>query len=242
MGENYTYMRISTQEERGKQKFTRQEKALQSFAKENKISYLLDFKEDISGKSFTNRTQWNKLERIVREGDTIFFKDITRFTREAENGYKKYMELYDRGINMVFLDNPTMSTEYIRELLDNADRQEEIVTKTVMQALVKILLLTELSRAERERTTLSKRTKDGLAARKKEAEEKGIPWRTGRKPGQLIKLTPEARADIEAYICDRRITAKQIMEKHNIRSYYTLRKYTDLIRKENEKKEIEQDD
>ena len=237
MGENYTYMRISTQEERGKQKFTRQEKALETYAKENEISYLMDFKEDISGKSFENRTQWTKLERIVREGDTIYFKDITRFTREAENGYKKYMELYDKGINMVFLDNPTMSTEYIHDLLDNANRQEELITKTIMEMMVKILLLTELCRAEKERTTLSKRTKDGLAARKKEAEEKGIPWRVGRKPGELIKLTPEVRVDIEAYIFDRRIKAKEIMEKHNIRSYYTLRKYTDLIRKEIEEKE-----
>lgn len=38
----------------------------------------------------------DKLERMVHPGDTIVFKDICRFTREAENGYSKYMEL-DKG-------------------------------------------------------------------------------------------------------------------------------------------------
>lgn len=235
MGENYTYMRISTQEERGKQKFTRQEKSLETYARKHGISYLMDFKEDVSGKLFTNRIQWNKLERIVQPGDTIFFKDISRFSREAENGYKKYMELYNKGVNMFFLDSPTMSTSYIRDLLDTAQKQE-IVTKTVLESMVKILLITELSRVEAERKSLSQRTRDGMAARKKEAEEKGIPWHAGRRSGQLIKLTPEARKDIEAYICDRRIKAKEIMKKHNIRSHYTLKKYADLIRKETEER------
>ena len=40
----YSCMRISTEEERGLQKFTRQENALQRYAKENSIEYLLEFK------------------------------------------------------------------------------------------------------------------------------------------------------------------------------------------------------
>ena len=86
----YSYMRISTDEERGLQKFTRQESALQRYAKENNIEYLLEFKEDKSGKNFTDRKQWQKLESIVQAGDTIVFKDICRFTRQAEQGYEGY--------------------------------------------------------------------------------------------------------------------------------------------------------
>ena len=47
----YSYMRISTSEERDLQKFTRQESALQRYAKENDIEYLLEFREDKSGKN-----------------------------------------------------------------------------------------------------------------------------------------------------------------------------------------------
>ena len=84
MCDAYSYMRISTSEERDLQKFTRQESALQRYAKENNIEYLLEFREDKSGKNFTERKQWQKLESMVQSGDTIVFKDICRFAREAE--------------------------------------------------------------------------------------------------------------------------------------------------------------
>ena len=48
-------MRISTKEERGKQKYTRQESALEKYAREEGINYLLEFKEDVSGKNFEDR-------------------------------------------------------------------------------------------------------------------------------------------------------------------------------------------
>lgn len=70
----FAYMRISTQEERKKQKYTRQEWALEKYAKEHNIEYLLTFKEDVSGKNFIDRKQWNSLERLLRSGDTIVLK------------------------------------------------------------------------------------------------------------------------------------------------------------------------
>lgn len=105
MGNYFSYMRISTKEERGKQKYTRQENSLERYARNQGIDYVIQFREDASGKSFINRSEWNRLEKIIQSGDTIVFKDITRFTREAENGYAKYMELMSKGINLVFLDN-----------------------------------------------------------------------------------------------------------------------------------------
>ena len=71
MGNVYSYMRISTEEERGLQKFTRQENALHKYAQENNLEYLLEFQEDKSGKNFMDREQWKKLESIVQPGDTI---------------------------------------------------------------------------------------------------------------------------------------------------------------------------
>ena len=87
MANMYAYMRISTKEDREKQRFTRQENALTKYAADNKIEYVFQFREDVSGKSFKNRTEWQRLEKIVQPGDTIVFKDISRFTREAEAGY-----------------------------------------------------------------------------------------------------------------------------------------------------------
>ena len=138
----YSYMRISTEEERGLQKFSRQESALKKYAKQNNIEYLLEFKEDKSGKNFTDRKQWNKLESILQAGDTVVFKDIYRFTREAENGYKKYMELLEKGIELIFIDNQTVSTPYIKQLL-NIAKEQNIVAKTSLESTVKLLLIVE---------------------------------------------------------------------------------------------------
>ena len=195
MANMYAYMRISTKEDREKQRFTRQENALTKYAADNKIEYVFQFREDVSGKSFKNRTEWQRLEKIVQPGDTIVFKDISRFTREAEAGYTKYMSLMQKGINLIFLDNPTVSTDYIRELLHVAE-QQDLVAKTSLESTVKLLLIVELNRAEQERLTISKRTKDGMQAAKEKAEREGREWRAGRKPGQLDKMTDELQADI----------------------------------------------
>lgn len=219
MANYYSYMRISTREDREKQRYSRQEKALAKYADENKIEYVFQFKEDVSGKSFANRAEWQRLEKIVQPGDSVIFKDVSRFTREAEVGYIKYMELMHKGVNLIFIDNPTVSTDYIQQLLHVAE-QQDIVAKTSLESTVKLLLIVELARAEQERKTISQRTKDGMAA---------SPNKAGRKPGQLDKMTDELQADIVLYLADRSIKGSDIMRKHNI-SRNTLKKYVERVK------------
>lgn len=218
MGNYYNYQRISTKEERGKQHYNRQEAALEKYAKDNGIEYLLTFKEDESGKSFTSRKQWCKLERLLQAGDTVVFKDISRFTREAENGYNKYMELLEKGVELIFIDNQTVSTPYIKQLLNVAEKQN-LVAKTSLESTVKLLLIVELDRVEQERLTFIKRVKDGIAASEKTS---------GRKQGQLDKLTPELKEDLQQYLSNRSIKAVDIMRKHDI-SRNTLKKYVAIL-------------
>lgn len=213
-------MRISTKLEREKQTFNRQETALKKFETDNNIEFVLSFKDDASGKDF-NRPQWKKLESIITSGDTIVFKDISRFTRESENGYKKYMELLDKGINLVFLDNATVSTDYIKQLMSVA-KEQSLVARTSLENTIKLLLIVELDRVEQERLVFIKRIKDGLAASDK---------KSGRKFGQVDKLTPELRADIKRYLKDRTIKQADILKNYEI-SRTTLSKYIDLIKKE----------
>ena len=218
MSNYFAYMRISTKEERGKQKYTRQENSLQRYARTKNIDYVFEFKEDASGKSFTNRSEWNRLEKIIQPNDTIVFKDITRFTRESENGYIKYMELMAKGINLIFLDNPTLSTDYIKELISTA-KNMNFLEKTINEMLVKVLLAAELTRAEQERLTISQRTKDGMAA---------SPNKAGRKVGQLDKMTEALENDIRRYLTDRSIKQVDLMNKYK-NSRNTLKKYISLL-------------
>ena len=215
----FSYKRISTKEERGLQKYNRQEAALKKYAAENGIEFVAEFQEDESGKSFDNRKELKRLEKLVQPGDTIIFKDISRFTREANNGYNKYMELLERGVELVFIDNPTISTEYIKQLLNIAE-QQNIVARTSLESTVKLLIIVELDRVEQERLILINRIKNGIYASEKQQ---------GRKPGQLDKMTEELEADIKAFLGDRSIKQVDLMEKHKI-SRNTLKKYIELVK------------
>lgn len=215
----FSYERISTKEERGLQKFNRQDKAIEKYASDNNIEYVYQAREDESGKSFENRKEWNKLERLMQSGDCCIFKDISRFTREAENGYKKYMELLEKGIDLIFIDNQTISTPYIKQLLSVA-KEQNLVAKTSLESTVKLLLIVELDRVSQEREILIKRIKDGQAASDK---------KSGRPVGKLDKMSVELEEDIKNFLKDRSIKQIDLMNKHNI-SRNTLKKYVEIVK------------
>lgn len=221
----YNYMRISTKETSDKQSFARQKNSLDAYAKENDIEYTLEFKDDCSGSSFA-RPNWSKLERIIKAGDTIVFKEISRFTREAEEGYKKYMELMQKGINLVFIDNMTVSTDYIKNLTEIANSQN-LVTKTALESTIKLLLIVELDRVQQEREIIVKRIKQGIQASDK---------KSGRAAGTLDKMTEELEQDIKLFLSDRSIKQVDLMRKHDI-SRNTLKKYIKIV--EDNRKGIE---
>ncbi len=216
MGDYYSYKRISTNTER--QNFNRQIKSLERYAAEHNIEYLLEFTEEKSAKSFDDRPQFKKLDKLLHAGDAVVFKDLSRFTREAENGYKKYMEWLARDINIIFIDNPTISSDYIKQMTAIAQNQD-IVTKTAMESVIKLLLMVELDRAEQQRRYISKAITDGIAASNK---------KSGRKTGQLDKMTDELKNDILNYLRNRHITQNELIKKYNI-SRNTLKKYIKVI-------------
>jgi DNA invertase Pin-like site-specific DNA recombinase len=219
MGNYYSYKRISTDAE--KQNFARQEKALKKYAEQNKIEYLVEFKEEKSAKNFIDRKEFNKLDKLLRENDTVVFKDLSRFTREADNGYKKYMEWLERGINIVFIDNPTVSTDYIRQMMRTAEEQD-IVTRTALEGTIKLLIIVELDRAEKHRLYISKAIADGIKASSK---------KSGRPEGKLDKMSPELKEDITKYLIDRTIKQVTLMKKYSI-SRNTLKKYVAIVKEE----------
>lgn len=219
-GRVFAYLRISTKEEKGKQRFTRQEQAIDRWSRENHviISERRIYKDDASGKSF-DRKAWKELESDVQAGDTIVFKDICRFTREYENGFRKYMELMERGIRLIFLDNPVLSTDYIRAMINIANGQENRIAQRSLKNTVELLLLVELDRAEKEREITVQRIRDGIAA---------SPKKSGRPVGKLDKMSDELRGDIKKYLSNRSIRQVDLMKKYNI-SRNTIRKYIGIV-------------
>lgn len=215
----FGYMRISTKEERGLQKFTRQEKKLETWQQQNNISFIYVGKDDASGKNF-NREDWKRIDKLAGKDDGIVFSDISRFTRgDTEEGYRKYMELFNKGVTLVFIDNPTVNTDYIKDLLNIAEEQN-ILTKVMVESIVKILIIAELNKVEQERQNIIKRITDGINASEK---------KSGRPVGKIDKMTEELEQDIKAFLEDRSIKQIDLMNKHSI-SRNTLKKYIEIYK------------
>ncbi|NMM61180.1 recombinase family protein [Clostridium sp. P21] len=222
MSNFYFYLRISTKESTDKQSFNRQYKSLKTYADNNNLKFTdrYIYKDDCTGSTF-KRKEWEELEGNLKKDDTVVFKEISRFTRQAEEGYSKYMELMDKNINLVFIDNPTVSTDYIKNLCRVATEQD-LVAKTALESTIKLLLIVELDRVQKEREIIVKRIKQGI-----EASDK----KSGRKFNTLDKMTDELRADIFGFLGNRNIKQIDLMNKHNI-SRNTLKKYVKIIQEE----------
>ncbi len=191
----------------------KQERALKRYAGKNGLQY-------DEGTVFQ---EWDKLEEALRDGDTVVFKDIGCFVEEAEGGNRKYMRLMDMGIKLIFMDNPTLGTDYISHLRDTIKGQD-LVKITDFENIVKLLIYVELDHMEQERLARQMRIKDGM-----EASEK----KPGRKPGTMEKLTPELEDAIAVYLKDGSVLQIDLMKIFGI-SRNTLKKYAKLIKEKME--------
>ena len=60
------------------------------------------FKEAFSGTKLQGRKELDKILRRVNPGDTIVFDEVSRMSRNAEEGFALYQELFYKNINLFF--------------------------------------------------------------------------------------------------------------------------------------------
>ena len=167
----YGYARISTP----KQKITRQIKNIKE-----KYPEALIFEEVYTGSKFQGRDKLEKLLKVIKPGDTIVFDEASRMSRNAEEGYELYMELYKKGIHMVFLKEPQINSStyeqathaYIQKTTTAADILLKAIEEFILE-LAKEQIKMAFVRSEQELIFLRKRTKDGLAVAKAEGKTLG---------------------------------------------------------------------
>lgn len=136
-----------------------------------------------------DRPEWNKLFKKAKSGDTIIFDSVSRMSRNAEDGFNTYEELFNRGINLIFLKEPHINTEtYKRSLTGlvsmtntNIDFILEGVNKYLL-TLAKEQIRLAFQQSEKEVEDLHQRTKEGIeTARlcgKQIGKTKGDTWET----------------------------------------------------------------
>lgn len=173
----YGYCRVSTP----KQEITRQrEKLIRAYPD------IVIYDETYTGTT-ANRPEWSRLLKLVKCSDTIVFDSVSRMSRNAEDGVKQYMVLYDKGINLVFLNERYIDTERYKNALQGgiAEVGNTIAdiyikaTNEVLMLLAKEQIVLAFEQAEKEVLDLRKRTKEGMAA--KGAGAKISESRTGKK-------------------------------------------------------------
>ena len=57
-----------------------------------------------------DRPEWKRLYRKLESGDTVVFDSVSRMSRNAEEGFALYKELYERDIALVFIKEPHINT------------------------------------------------------------------------------------------------------------------------------------
>ena len=161
MSKIYGYCRVSTKS----QKLERQ---IDNISKAYPTAIL--FKEKFTGTKIDGREEFNKLLSKVKSGDSIVFDSVSRMSRNADEGFNLYEELYNKGIELVFLKEPHISTSTYKKALQNnvtmtgtnVDYILEGVNKYLM-ALAKEQIRIAFEQSEKEVKDLQQRIKEGIA-------------------------------------------------------------------------------
>lgn len=159
----YGYCRISTQN----QSLERQERNIRE-----KYPNAVIYKEVFTGRKL-ERPTWTMLYKKIKPGDTIVFDEVSRMSRDADEGFELYQELYDKGINLVFLKEPYINTEIYSEqvtrkseIQDTDDEAINEILKGVRNGLliiVKRQFKQAFVEAQKEVDFLRQRTREGMA-------------------------------------------------------------------------------
>lgn len=162
------------------------------------------FKEAYTGTT-QERPQWKRLLSKVKSGDTIIFDSVSRMSRNAEEGFTEYQQLYNDGINLVFLKEHHIDTATFKsalsqqiELTGNEIADEYIkATNNVLMILAKQQIRLAFEQAQKEVDDIHNRTSEGLKTAKINGK------RVGRKQGETVTTKKS-------------VAAKQIILKHSI--------------------------
>ena len=197
----YGYARISTQTQNI-------ERQIRNIRKYNDSAVI--YQEAYTGTK-TDRPEWIKLlkqiEKQISKGEkdiTIIFDSVSRMSRNAEEGVKQYFELYNLGVNLVFLKEPHINTATYKKALSNNIAMTGTKTDIILEAineylmeLAKEQIIIAFEQAEKEVLDLHQRTKEGIETARQQGKQ------IGRKSGTTFTTQKSEKA-------------KQIILKHSI--------------------------
>ena len=190
----YGYTRISTQ----KQNILRQVRNILAIYPDARI-----IQEIYTGTKFQGRKELDKLLKKLKASDTFVFDSVSRMSRDAEEGFKLYVQLFNSGINLVFLKEPHINTDTYKKAMrtqialtgDKVDLILQGVNEYLME-LAKEQIRLAFDQAEKEVKDLQQRTKEGIETARQ----------SGKQIGQIAGTT---------LVTKKSLAAKELILKHN---------------------------
>ena len=190
----YGYCRVSTRT----QNIERQERNIKALYPDAAI-----VKEAFTGTKVYERKAFMKLIDSLKSGDTLVFDSVSRMSRNADEGISLYMELFSKGIELVFLKERYIDTQvYASNLKDRIQLTgaiEDEIFKGInryFRMLAEKQIRIAFEQAEKEVTDLQQRTREGMVTAKLNGKQIGIVAGT--------KLTTK-----------KSIAAKEVIRKHS---------------------------
>lgn len=128
------------------------------------------------------RPSWTKLYQKLQSGDTVIFDSVSRMSRDAEEGFSVYEELFQKGVNLIFLKEPHINTETYKKAMEtgvpltgtNVDFILEGVNKYLL-SLAKEQIRLAFDQAEKEVEDLHQRTREGIETARLNGKQIGQP-------------------------------------------------------------------
>ena len=115
------------------------------------------------------RPEWSKLFKRAAAGDVIVFDSVSRMSRNAADGVQTYFDLYDRGVELVFLKEPHINTsvysESLKDKIELTGSDEDLIFAGInayMKRLAERQIALAFEQAQKEVDDLHQRTKEGI--------------------------------------------------------------------------------
>ena len=145
--------------------------------------------QEIYTRTSLNRKEWQKLFSKVKPGDTIVFDSVSRMSGSAEEGSEAYEELYDRGVELVFLKERHIDTATYKKALESnialTGTSVDFILEGVnnyLIALAKEQIRLAFEQSEKEVQDLRQRTREGVETARLAGKK------IGRQPGSKITV------------------------------------------------------
>lgn len=172
----YGYCRIS----RKQQNIERQ---IRNIKQEYPDAYIVQ--EAFTGTKI-ERPEWNKLYKRIKSGDTIVFDSVSRMSRNADDGFSLYEDLYNKDVNLIFLKEHHIDTDTYKNALEknismtgtNVDFILNGINKYLL-ALAREQIYLAFEQSEKEVEDLHQRTKEGIETARLNGKQ--IGQKTGAK-------------------------------------------------------------